>query len=555
MLTPVPPEATLRKYPRAVAALLYGRTDEEFIVDRVVRFMEPSPEIRAYTGGMREAIHIALAEEGVESLGRNAEFALGIAGYESIHPNATARTETGRDADEFLLLTLMSICYTEPGESLGVQNGLIGLAGYALRSRRQAILPLLFGATCDAMLVHWEWYLAEALYAQVAVAEAAHLPAAAIEGIRALLRSAGQRMVHLAPWEIVRECQAEHRLRHAEFADTLQVLWPHEDLEGSLALVQAEWERIHLWLKPLSSGPEGVAQVLGSKPAGRPLAESVCLEPWAGDRSDQTVALLLPQGRQLHETQSWSQARQRAALQLAATCGRGDVVRQLIPEVREPHGPDADGLTALHRAAGWGHADIAEALLGAGADPNARDNDGETPLHAAASEGHAEIEQLLLASGADVNARNHGGQTPLHKAAIQWRVLWQWTSRSVPMPKIKVTDEEVAAILQRRQGGEPSGDSDQPVSEFSVQMSQRTQEVLGRAVQSVEVLLKAGADVNAVDGYGRTPLHYGVERGGPDLIRALVCHGADTNAKDPSGATPVDRAEARGLGWWFEGLT
>ena len=48
----------------------------------------------------------------------------------------------------------------------------------------------------------------------------------------------------------------------------------------------------------------------------------------------------------------------------------------------------------------------------------------------------------------------------------------------------------------------------------------------------IKKLVAGGADVNARDGYGRTPLHVATFRKNRDAITALVAAGADINAKE-----------------------
>jgi ankyrin repeat protein len=62
-----------------------------------------------------------------------------------------------------------------------------------------------------------------------------------------------------------------------------------------------------------------------------------------------------------------------------------------------------------------------------------------------------------------------------------------------------------------------------------------------------ELLLANKADVNAKDDIGGlTPLHKAAWEGHKDVVKLLVANGADVNAKDKSGGTPMTYAEQNG---------
>ena len=64
-------------------------------------------------------------------------------------------------------------------------------------------------------------------------------------------------------------------------------------------------------------------------------------------------------------------------------------------------------------------------------------------------------------------------------------------------------------------------------------------------VDVVAVLIAKGADVNAPDGIGLTPLHYAsmADYGDTAIVQQLLAAGAKRDAKDPEGHTPLQTAE------------
>lgn len=180
-----------------------------------------------------------------------------------------------------------------------------------------------------------------------------------------------------------------------------------------------------------------------------------------------------------------------------------------------------------------GGSDIVALLLSKGADVKVKDNRGDTALGLAAEIGDVAIMRLLLAKGADVTVRNQKGETPLIQASISMRpeaarlvlrgvdvnaaTIWYNTVKNGQIALLKLTALHHAA-------------TDGPV-------------------EMVRDLLDAGADINAKDSRGFTPLTLAIAADHQDsgIVRLLIDHGADVNARAGTGETPLDWAEKFGF--------
>lgn len=63
-------------------------------------------------------------------------------------------------------------------------------------------------------------------------------------------------------------------------------------------------------------------------------------------------------------------------------------------------------------------------------------------------------------------------------------------------------------------------------------------------VEAIDVLLEAGADIDAKGDMGCTPLHYAIGQKKVEAAKRLISHGASLDVKDEmsDGWTPVDKA-------------
>jgi len=118
---------------------------------------------------------------------------------------------------------------------------------------------------------------------------------------------------------------------------------------------------------------------------------------------------------------------------------------------------------------------------------------GDTALHLAAAGHRVELVRLLLAAGADANsAKNRRQSGPLHYAADGYINGPDWNAV--------------------------------------------------RQVQTIQCLLDAGADIDARDKNGASPLHRAVRTRCAAAVKCLLERGSDPKLKNKSGSTPFHLA-------------
>ncbi len=82
------------------------------------------------------------------------------------------------------------------------------------------------------------------------------------------------------------------------------------------------------------------------------------------------------------------------------------------------------------------------------------------------------------------------------------------------------------------------------LGDTSVQLGGREHEE--RNIEAVKQHLAAGADVDVKGGWaGGTPLHYAVGEGRNEIAKLLIAKGANVNAKDGNGSTPLHYANTK----------
>jgi len=286
-----------------------------------------------------------------------------------------------------------------------------------------------------------------------------------------------------------------------------------------------------------------------------------------------------------------------SALLLAAREGQVEAMEALLDGGADVNLVSAgDHTSPLLMAAINGHYDLALRLLARGANPNLASDAGAAPLYAVLNKEWApstrtpqpafhlqqkatylEVVEALLKAGADPNARlkrslwyttynrdnlrvDFAGATPFFRAAYATDVA------AMKLLLAAGADPKIGTIkppARARRGGsgtpreDPSGLPPVPDGGLGVLpihaasgvgygqgfAANDHRHVPNGWLPAVKFLVEElGADVNARDYNGYTPLHHAAARGDNEMIRYLVSKGADVTAVARTGQTTADMA-------------
>lgn len=273
---------------------------------------------------------------------------------------------------------------------------------------------------------------------------------------------------------------------------------------------------------------------------------------------------------------------------LASVNGDAAILSALISAGADPNEHLPLGRSPLMAASRTGNVEAMKVLLDHGADINAKETlRGTTPLMWAADEAHPAAIQLLIERGADFKARSSPAERgrgpalgkandPRKQVAAQGAALAAGQAldllalRAVVEGGADVQGQRGAAAQGQRgaaaagqrgaaQGqrgapaavdeAAPDGQDDaavaaglfrrRPEPKDGGELTALVYAARSNDVESVKVLLAAGADVNQVTGYGWSPLLVATQNRYYKLGAFLLDHGADPNLANKGGWTPL----------------
>ena len=308
-----------------------------------------------------------------------------------------------------------------------------------------------------------------------------------------------------------------------------------------------------------------------------------------GNDAEKAVELVLNDGLDINTPALCN----RTPLLWASLSSSGEFIETLIDLGADVNAQRTDDkVTPLILSASWNNFMAVYLLLDHEADSNIARADGNSPLHIAVSNGFFHITKLLIKKGSNVNLQNKEGRTPLFlgvknkqkhlikllieneaDATIGYqenstdriylvrgkgrgRAAWQY---------VLVKKHLLGLFLKRTNGGSldgadfgavlrsgwgkdpPEGTIDQILEECDFK------EIPGVTVlhiaskennepEIIDLLVKSGANVNAHDAEGFTPLHMAAIHGNLKIVKKLVDLEADVNIVTTDGKNAAELA-------------
>ena len=251
------------------------------------------------------------------------------------------------------------------------------------------------------------------------------------------------------------------------------------------------------------------------------------------------------------EYDTWS------ALDFAAIAGNVDAFKALVRHGADWKALSGAGLTVLNTAAASDNTELIDVLIELGAPVDGPGGD-ETPLYTATGAYSPDAVRALIRHGANVHHKPQGNSSLYAGSPLDDALMWGHHGAEVvnlllengaDLNKFELTqgmsalhfmflhsgtDDVLEALLRAgAHVSEPDYDGDyllhQAVDAFD-------------GAKAVELLVEAGAEVNALSPRGLTPLQMACSKADGPAVVALLRHGAAIDVVDGGGNTPLHLA-------------
>ncbi|XP_046331464.2 uncharacterized protein LOC124114767 [Haliotis rufescens] len=269
---------------------------------------------------------------------------------------------------------------------------------------------------------------------------------------------------------------------------------------------------------------------------------------------------------------------EKTPLMLAAETKDSSFVDQIMSLHPDLNARDRRGRTVFYYLCTNGLTSAVEHAINMGVDVNKNHTFGKHPLYLAIENGHFEVVKLLLQKGCHIDkqegfacavrssnkdtmqflldrgAKVHGdavyiacdlGTLSIIKMLFEKGATVNMVSSKGDTPLLSSCGGNPKVILFLLEKGASVNQLSNCTGNTPLHAA-----AAGRgSTECVDVLLKAGANVNVQNNTGDTPLHTAVIRGSTECVDLLLMAGANVNVQNDSGESPLHKAEAAAAVW------
>lgn len=207
-----------------------------------------------------------------------------------------------------------------------------------------------------------------------------------------------------------------------------------------------------------------------------------------------------------------------------------EIAEYLLQSGAKPDGAPGGRLSPVLKAVERNSPKLLQLLLRFGGNVDAQDKQGRTALMMAAWKNYFHVMDVLLKCGADVNKKDGNGRHILHNLAADKDCNW---------------GSNVVELLLRQNVAldGPLGQDESKRTPLHWAASTGKRELCEMLLERPKL---PRANVNAVEGRGKAPIHLAIAHGRDDIVEVLLAHGADYMAKSDGSWTPLHNACEQG---------
>jgi ankyrin repeat protein len=251
-------------------------------------------------------------------------------------------------------------------------------------------------------------------------------------------------------------------------------------------------------------------------------------------------------------------------LLFAARDGQVEIARLLLDAKADIDQADANRITPLIEALSNHQLAVARLLLDRGANVKATDQWGRTPLFAATEirnrdigrngekmdrAGALQLIETLISKGADVNARTTEVFPTRRFVTPLGDLSWVDFTGQTAFVRAALSGDVTLMRLLLSKGADPTIPTNSKTTALMAAAgvnwvtAQTYTESKESTMEAVKLCLELGADVNAANDMGLTPVMGAANRGSDEIIQFLVSKGARLDVTDKEKRTPYNWAE------------